>query len=189
MTGVACSSNCNQKHGYDSATIHCNGCGAPWFSAYNTSSTRLEIPSFSRIRNCYFFTVCSLRPSSLATSRLLRPSATSATTCSWRKLRILSPLALNPRSHGTRQTESRSEFAYSGVAKISPRCTRSIHWQESAKEESARQNGPCAPKRNACTASSLTSVSIRQILGVCGCVRCQPAIHRFPKWNSRRFRT
>jgi hypothetical protein len=41
--------------------------------AYRTSSTRFEMPSLSKIRNRYFLMVCSLRASSRATSRLLKP--------------------------------------------------------------------------------------------------------------------
>src|SRR6266568_5384823 len=45
------------------------------------------MPSFSNMRKRYFFTVCSLNPNSVATSRLLNPSATRATTCSSREVR------------------------------------------------------------------------------------------------------
>src|SRR5882762_1255075 len=52
------------------------------------------MPSLSKMRKRYFLMVCSLRPSSRATSRLDRPSATSATTCSSRGVGKLVPQVL-----------------------------------------------------------------------------------------------
>src|SRR5438552_15527948 len=49
------------------------------------------------MRNKYFLIVCSLRQSSWATSRLLSPSATRATTCSSRGVRSFTPKALTIR--------------------------------------------------------------------------------------------
>src|SRR6184192_4366863 len=53
------------------------------------------------MRNKYFLIVCSLRQSSWATSRLLSPSATRATTCSSRGVRSFTPKALTMRREGT----------------------------------------------------------------------------------------
>src|SRR5438105_9247820 len=58
------------------------------------------------MRNKYFLMVCSLRQSSWATSRLLSPSATRATTCSSRGVRSFTPKALTIRREGTCVTTS-----------------------------------------------------------------------------------
>src|SRR5258706_118251 len=59
------------------------------------------MPSLSKMRNRYFLIVCSLRLSSRAVSRLLRPSATRATTCSSRGVRSWRRVELSTRSEGT----------------------------------------------------------------------------------------
>jgi len=61
----------------------------------------LETPTLSKIRKRYFFAVCSLSPSSRANSRLLSPSATTATTCSSRGASRLKLLAVTTRRDGT----------------------------------------------------------------------------------------
>src|SRR5207249_3763754 len=59
------------------------------------------MPSLSKMRERYFLMVCSLRLSSRATSRLLKPSATRATTCSARGVSSLIPRELTMWSEGT----------------------------------------------------------------------------------------
>src|SRR5205823_6090326 len=94
--------------------------GLPWLTAYRTSSTRVEIPSLSKILIRYFLIVCSLNASSSATSRLLSPSATSATTCSSRGVSSLTPLALTTRSAGTWITVSSRYLSCSLLAQTCP---------------------------------------------------------------------
>src|ERR1700726_688589 len=77
--------------------IHSAGRCSPCDKAYRTNSTRLEIPTLSKIRSKYFLMVCSLSPSAEATPRLVRPAATSATTCSSRGVRSDLPVELSTR--------------------------------------------------------------------------------------------
>ena len=56
------------------------------------------------MRKRYFLTVCSLRLSSSAVSRLLSPSATRATTCSSRGVSSARPWVFTTRNEGTSET-------------------------------------------------------------------------------------
>ena len=64
--------------------------------------------------------VCSLRLSSRAVSRLLRPSATRATTCSSRGVRSWWPPELSTRSDGTSEIRSSRKVICSVLAQICP---------------------------------------------------------------------
>src|SRR5207245_2747264 len=75
------------------------------------------------MRNKYFLMVCSLRQSSWATSRLLSPSATRATTCSSRGVRSFTPKALTIRREGTCVTTSIKYWSCSLFAHTWPWCT------------------------------------------------------------------
>src|ERR1700759_1067690 len=48
-----------------------------------------------------------------------------------------------------------------------------MHSQNSWNDELPRQNSPRAPDRKAWTAACRLSTSIKQIFGICGCIRCR----------------
>src|SRR5207237_8219918 len=86
---------------------------SPLFTAYRTSSTRLDTPSFSNIRNRYFLIVCSLRFNSRAIWRLPIPSETSPTTCSSRGASRKWPPELTTRIDGVPENMSTSRLSCS----------------------------------------------------------------------------
>src|SRR5438128_5055135 len=98
------------------------------------------------MRNKYFLIVCSLRQSSWATSRLLSPSATRATTCSSRGVRSFTPKALTIRREGTCVTTSIKYWSCSLFAHTCPWWTLCMHLQSRRKGfgESEQPFGPGA---------------------------------------------
>src|ERR1035437_1519964 len=126
--------------------------------AYNTSSTRLENPSFSKMRNRPFLMVCSLRLRCCAMSRFERPWATSRTTVSSRAVskESASPREL-PESEDAPVKALTIWSTWAVSAQISPLTTHRTHLHSSFVSDSEHENTPLAPARNASTQPSLNA--------------------------------